>query len=124
MEAGGRKRKVRVNPGHHQHHRDKAQNSGTVPPIPGRLATPGQGPKFRGCPAHFGTVPPISGRLATMATCVMKMMKTLRKAQVGLVAMVIVGDGTTKVVLGWMRRIWGVWVRKSGSVVHVLVAVG
>ena len=39
MEAGGRKRKVRVNLGHHQHYRDKAQNSGTVPPIPGRLAT-------------------------------------------------------------------------------------
>ena len=39
MEAGGRKRKVRVNPGHYQHHRDKAQNSGTVPPFPGRLAT-------------------------------------------------------------------------------------
>ena len=39
MEAGGRKRKVRVNSGHHQHHRDKAHNSGTVPPIPGWLAT-------------------------------------------------------------------------------------
>ena len=36
------KRKMRVNPGHHQHHRDKAQNSGTVPPIPGRLATIGK----------------------------------------------------------------------------------
>ena len=39
MEAGGRKRKVRVNLGHHQHYRDQPPNSGTVPPIPGRLAT-------------------------------------------------------------------------------------
>ena len=47
---------MHVNPGHHQHHRDKAQNSGSVPPIPGRLATLGQGPKFRVCPSHSGTV--------------------------------------------------------------------
>ena len=47
---------MRVNPGHHQHHRDKAQNCGTVPPIPGQLASPGQGPKLRDCPAHSGTV--------------------------------------------------------------------
>ena len=53
VEAGGWKRKVRVNPRHYQH---KAKNSGTVPPIPGRLATPGQGPKFRYCPALSGTV--------------------------------------------------------------------
>ena len=33
------------------------------------------------------------------------MKKALRKVQVGLVAMVLVGGGTTKVVLGWMRRI-------------------
>ena len=41
-EGSARKRKVRVNPGHHQHHWDKAQNSGTVLPIPGRLATIGK----------------------------------------------------------------------------------
>ena len=47
---------MRVNPEHHQHHQDKAQNSGTVPPIPGRLATmniTGTRPKIQGLSRPF-----------------------------------------------------------------------